>query len=359
MYTKSRNRNQLVIPTGYMGSGSSAITDLLKEVKGYYNKNGNFEYIFMHCPNGVFDLEYKLLWGNNALRSDEAIYMFRKTMNTLYLNKHYWFTDYSNKISSRFMEYVDKYIDDLTDSELPDSYWYFHEMPSTKIFIHKIIRKLLSIITFNKILLCNKKNFIGMRISYPDEEFFYTRTKCFLKEVFVDLGILDHNIVLDQFLLPHNLYKYSHYFDSNCKVIVVDRDPRDVFLLNKYYWHSLGVSVPYPIEVKAFCEHYLKMRNKEIMIENENILRLHFEDLVYDYEKTKKYIFRFLAIQDFDHLNVLKYFNPSKSINNTQVFRRDTRFKKEAYYIEKKLEEYIYQFLYIVTDSISDEDIIV
>ena len=53
--------NKIVIPTGYMGSGSSAVTDLLSEVDGYSCSNGNFEYVFMHCPNGVFDLEDKLL----------------------------------------------------------------------------------------------------------------------------------------------------------------------------------------------------------------------------------------------------------------------------------------------------------
>lgn len=350
--------NNIIIPTGYMGSGSSAVTDLLREVKGYRNNNGSFEYVFMHCPNGVLDLEYKLLYGNNALRSDEALYMFRKMMNTLFLNKNYWFADYKNKISSRFMEYVDNYVDDLTDSVLPDSYWYIHEMPSNKMLFYKVINKIISVLTLNRINIKNQKNYTGMRVSFPSEEKFYASTMKFLNMVFLDLGIGKSNIVLDQFLLPHNLFKLNCYFDSNCKVVVVDRDPRDVFLLNKYYWHTLGVSVPYPLDVKDFCKHYSKMRQKEIIIPNENILRIHFEDLIYNYKSTKKNVFEFLSIKESDHLHPMRYLNPEKSIKNTQTFSRNIDFKEEAEFIENELVEYIYQFPYIEEDSIRVQDII-
>ena len=61
---------KIIISTGYMGSGSSAITDLVSEFEDVNNKHRDFEYIFLHCPNGVFDLEDKLLVGNNSIRSD-------------------------------------------------------------------------------------------------------------------------------------------------------------------------------------------------------------------------------------------------------------------------------------------------
>ena len=59
-------KNRVIIPTGYMGSGSSAITDLLDGVDGFNVTRSNFEFVFLHCPNGVFDLEDKLLHANNA-----------------------------------------------------------------------------------------------------------------------------------------------------------------------------------------------------------------------------------------------------------------------------------------------------
>ena len=74
---------KVIIPLSYMGSGSSAVTDLISEFANVNNKYGSFEYVFLHCPNGVFDLEDKLLIGNNSLKSDEAIHTFLKTMKEL------------------------------------------------------------------------------------------------------------------------------------------------------------------------------------------------------------------------------------------------------------------------------------
>ena len=79
--------HKLIVPTGYMGSGSSALTDLISEFEGYAADNGSFEYVFLHCPEGLFDLEDKLLLGNNALRSDEALHSFEKRMRQLYKSK--------------------------------------------------------------------------------------------------------------------------------------------------------------------------------------------------------------------------------------------------------------------------------
>lgn len=61
-------KNKIIIPAGYMGSGSSAVTDLLSEIENFDVNNGDFEYVLMHCPDGIFDLEDKLLVSNTAMR---------------------------------------------------------------------------------------------------------------------------------------------------------------------------------------------------------------------------------------------------------------------------------------------------
>ena len=58
---------KIIVPTGYMGSGSSAVTDLVAEYKNCNNDYRSFEYVFLHCPNGLFDLEDKLLIGGCRL----------------------------------------------------------------------------------------------------------------------------------------------------------------------------------------------------------------------------------------------------------------------------------------------------
>ena len=97
-------RNKIIVPTGYMGSGSSVVTDLVSEFEGFEASRGTFEYVFLHCPNGVFDLEDKLLVGNNAIRSDEALHSFYTTMKELYDKKYWWVGHYNKIVGEEFLD---------------------------------------------------------------------------------------------------------------------------------------------------------------------------------------------------------------------------------------------------------------
>ena len=61
------------------------------------------------------------------------------------------------------------------------------------------------------------------------------------------------NIILDQFLLPFNLFRVDNYFDDRLKAIVVERDPRDVFIINKYIDKSSVLNTAF------FVEFFLKL----------------------------------------------------------------------------------------------------
>ena len=128
---------KIIISTGYMGSGSSAITDLVSEFEDVNNKHRDFEYIFLHCPNGVFDLEDKLLVGNNSIRSDEAIHSFLKTMKDLYDKKFWWPGYYKKVIGEGFYDEVIRYVDSITDVK-SKNYWYYQENPTKKMQIKLI-----------------------------------------------------------------------------------------------------------------------------------------------------------------------------------------------------------------------------
>ena len=85
--------NKILVPTGYMGSGSSAVTDILAEIDGCSARNGDFEFVFLHCPNGVFDLEDKLLRGSERpsgsakvlkLQFEDLVYDYDASMEQIY-----------------------------------------------------------------------------------------------------------------------------------------------------------------------------------------------------------------------------------------------------------------------------------
>lgn len=189
--------NKIVIPTGYMGSGSSAVTDLLSEVDGYSCSNGNFEYVFMHCPNGVFDLEDKLLKGNNALRSDEALHTFYSCMKTLYTNKHYWVADYKDKVGPDFMSWCVEFISSLMDERTKDVYWYYQENPNAKIYIEKALAKIIKLISFGKVVPKPGLRYEEMWLSYTTPSEFYSRARILLDKFFLQMGISNSNIILE------------------------------------------------------------------------------------------------------------------------------------------------------------------
>lgn len=345
--------DRIIVSTGYMGSGSSAITDLVAEFKDCQNKYKSYEYVLLHSPNGLFDLEDKLLLGNNAIRSDEAIRTFRAHAKKLYDKKFWWVGNYKKIISPNFMQITDDYIKSLINLNYP-GFWYYHEEVNFIMFLKLLIRKPIKILTGNRVKFKKVLKYSdGMQICLPTKDEFYYKSHNYIYKVIEEISEGKKNVILDQFLLPFNLYRIDNYFDNKLKVIVVERDPRDVYILNKYIWNQKGLTVPMPTEVNAFCEYYSRMRKSEIECKSKKILRIKFEDLIYNYDLELKKIMEFLNFTEKDHISPKKRFNPDISIKNTQLFNSKI-YDKEIKIIEKKLSEYLYKFPYEINNDVKD-----
>lgn len=325
-----------IITTGFMGSGSSAATDLLREFESVDCKNGSFEYVFLHCPDGVFDLEDKLLQNNNAVRSDEALRSFRNTMLDLFSHKYWWFSNYKKKISPDFMKYVDVFLERITTCEYK-GYWYEQEKVSTGRLCVNAIRKKLHP---NKAHAKKMDNRLCM--AFPTKEQFYAAANSFLNAIIHEIADIGQIALLDQLFLPHNLNRIESYI-PNSKYILVKRDPRDVFILNKYYWIAQGNPIPFPTDVEKYCEFYHGMMTSMPKIENTRIKCIWFEDLVLSYEQTLKELCTFLNFQKSSHTKKFSFFDPHKSSRNIGLYLDEQRFIKESVIIEKKLGPYLYQ----------------
>ena len=345
--------NRIIVSTGYMGSGSSAITDLISEFKDCKNDYKSYEYVLMHSPDGIFDLEDKLLLGNNAIRSDEAIRTFYNHAKKLYDKKFWWVGNYKKIIGNDFMKVTDEYVNSLIDFNYK-GYWYTHEEVNTKMFLKLLLQKPIKILTkrkvnFNKVLKYND----GMKICFPTKEEFYTKTKKYIDNLFELIGGNSQNIILDQFVLPFNLYRIDNYFDDSFKVIVVERDPRDIFILNKYIWAQKRCGVPMPYDAEEFSKYYKKMRESEIPTYSKKVLRIKFEDLIYNYDKELKKIMKFLGFNENNHVNKFSRFNPKISIKNTQLFNKK-QYEEEIKILEKELQNYLYKFPYSLDNDVQN-----
>lgn len=344
---------RIIIPTGYMGSGSSAITDLVAEFQDCRNDFATYEYIMLHCPNGLFDLEDKLLIGNNAIRSDEALRSFEDQMKKLYDKKFWWVGNYKKIIGTNFMDIVNNYLKSITQLNY-NGYWYTHEEVNSKMFMKLLLRKPLKLIFrkkhFKQILRYND----GMRISFIKPEEFYAKSKVFINEVIKQISGDSKNVILDQFLLPFNLHRVDNYFDDNTRVIVVERDPRDVFIINKYIWAQKNFGVPMPYDAKEFCKYYKNMRESEKIVESKKVLRIHFEDLIYKYDETLKKVMNHINVTEEMHINKKKRFIPELSIKNTQIFNSSDKYNEEMKILEEELKDYLYDFPYKLDNKVED-----
>ena len=327
--------DKIIVPMSYMGSGSSAVTDLLREYEGINTKNSDFEYVFLHAPNGLFDLEFKLLYNNNAIRSDEAVKSFRKLMKKLYIYGGWGIANYKHKISKNFMNIVDSYLDSIVTSKYR-GIWYFYQKPSKMAWFIRVIRRVI----FKK---STKLKQVELEMSMVSSDDSYEKSRKFILNVIKEISYKEEYMVLDQLLLPHNLNIIDNYKIEELFPIIISRDPRDVFIMNKYFWKPRNQEVPYPTDVKEFCNYYKMMRENEKKT-NTLALRLNFEDLVLNYEETKQDIENFIGIDSIHHKAKFEYFNPAISVNNLQVYNRDDKYREEVEVIELELSEYLYNF---------------
>ncbi len=339
------NSKKIIIPTGYMGSGSSVITDLMSEIEDVDVSSGTFEFVFLHCPNGVFDLEDKLLIGNNAVRSDEALHSFEKRMKQLYDKKYWWVGNYKKYIGEGFWQATKDYIKSITDVE-SDYFWYYQENTNFKMFIKLCFNKALKLITFNKYTPKKVLAYSPMKLSFVKPERFYAESKKYIYTLLNMTGFREKSTVFDQLLLPFNLFRFENYFDADAFVFVIERDPRDVFISNKYYWSKSNGVVPYPTDVEDFCKYYKSLRQMEKEAQSDRICRIKFEDLIYHYDETVTKIFERLDWDIKTHTKKKTKFNPEKSIYNTQLYLKSDKYKYECDIIAKELSEYIYDFPY-------------
>ena len=344
--------NTVVVPTGYQGSGSSAITDLVSEFDGFQDCIGSFEWVFLHCPNGLFDLEDKLLRANNAVRSDEALRAFRAQMVDLYKPRLWWPGNYRSKLSPRFLDSVDRLLDNLT-LFTSDAFWYHQQKLPGHLLPAAFAKEVISKLSKGSIKVKPTLSYRTMLLSLPSSEEFYASARVFLSEVLLEMGAGRQNIIADQLLLPFNLWRMDNYFDpgSVC-VFVVQRDPRDVFLANKYIWRLRNEPVPFPYEVEAFCDCYRRMREAEISFVAPYVHRIFFEDLVYRYNESLQFVATSLGVSLADHTAPRAHFDPSRSIENTQLFLCP-EYRDEATIIERLLPEYLYNFPFERTPTLS------
>ncbi|HDS7250358.1 TPA: hypothetical protein QH439_003468, partial [Morganella morganii subsp. morganii] len=118
-------------------------------------------------------------------------------------------------------------------------------------------------------------------------------------------------IVFDQIIPSNNVDKYNNYF-NDIKVIIVDRDPRDLYILNEALWKEKWIPSD---SLDTYIEWFQLLRENKTA--NEDVIYMQFEDFIYNYDTTIRTVCDFCNIDIANHQWKNKYFDPSVSIKNT------------------------------------------
>lgn len=327
----------------YYGTGSSAITDYVAEFNNVFSFT-NEEFRFIQDPDGISDLEFNLVECFNRHNSGHAIKKYKRLID--FYNGNCFGKKYRAFFGENWQKFSYQYLNNLIDFKY-NGWWQYDLYDRGKWFYFRkrIINKLL-----HETIWKNKpeRTFNSMKneityASHPSEEKFLKYTRQYIENLFESVVPKKYDtIMVDQLVPPMNLSRYLRYFNKNIQVVIVDRDPRDLFILDKYVWQD-GII---PKDVKVFCQWYKYTREhrKHENVNNEYVRLIRFEDLIFNYEETTRSLNKWLNLDEKKHIKRKQIFNPKKSINNTQVWLRYPKAEKEIKYIMNNLDEYLYDF---------------
>ena len=326
---------------GFCSTGSSAVSDYLKE----FDENqiiDRIEFSLTYLPDGLEDLEYHLK--KNINRDDNccmAIPRFRRYMR---FQEHLMtrLTHISKREAQAITNtFLDSIIQMRWVSARRSDYLLYPSWFYRKIGRGLLIQRLIPFLnkTLKKSLTIWPNRLLEVSIN-PDD--FDEKSKSFVRSVLRVYGAdFNKNIVLDQPFIGNDPCKSFKYYDDPI-AIVVDRDPRDNYIFSREVLSKKRRFMPCD-DVEDFVKYYKLLRhNQPYQTPNKRILRINFEDMVYDYDNATAKIREFCHLPD----NPRPYtvFDPKLSVNNTQLILKYPKYKKDVEYIEHELPEYLFDF---------------
>lgn len=338
----------IITCTSYYATGSSAVTDLFSEFANCSSVD-NYEYRFIHDPDGLRDLEYNLIENNNRHNTSAAIKRFLKY--TKYLSGNPVRKKYARTMrNGLFFRLSKEFVDQITELQA-HGWWHYDQIQKgpAVVYLDRAISVLLTLLQGKHARYSKRYSILDITneqayYSAIDRETFYRLARDYVAKV-VDAMNHDHAdyIMIDQLLPPSNVYQYLNYFGDDIRVVVVERDPRDLYVNTKVYIREKVIPID---DVKEFCQWYeiTRRHRKTEAYDPQKVCFLQFEDLIYRYEETRDRLVAFVGMDMKDHIHPLTAFDPAVSIHSTNMKASFPRYRDDVAYIEKTLPEYLYDF---------------
>lgn len=315
--------------SGFCSSGSSAVIDLLKEFKGFYVPDAEIR--FLRDPYGISDLETALVTNWDLINSTAAISDFLEIMKKSARPKGLVLPmgfGLKKNVTADFITITENYINELTSFTYKTDYYHYKFKKSYIKYQLDRYRWALERLSKGRVKTINR-NIETCYFAHPTQEQFITSTKAFFDKLFEEKATEQKcsHIVLDQAVSVNNPDVIYRYF-TKAKLIIVDRDPRDMYC-DDVNW---GDNMDEHYDTKEAAERYVirAKAQRENIKPDADVLYLRFEDVIINYDETRKRICDFLGIDINDHIAKGKYLKTEVSIKNIGIWRKFYPTCKEA-----------------------------
>lgn len=315
--------NAILDLSGYVYSGKSAISDMLREVDGFSVPASEEEFDLLRVPGGLVDLKGAVLdWSPS--RTNAAFHRFERVARIAgrVLPFHRKFFENSLAYQARYPDYFTVLEHFLSGIVLLrwNTPWPYENLTDNvfQTFVRKVTGK-FGIIKLRDFCLLDKENFIKRAREFTNGLLWSGIDRAKFDTVVV------HNS-LEAFDPARNLDLYG-----NAKAIVVDRDPRDIYATAQVITPGLPDRLNRYLNICAGHDIDLFIKRFNIYRSNvrlhQDVLRIRYEDIVLDYERTTRQILDFLEVDVARHVRRRKSFNPDVSRKNVGMWKEE-RFRK-------------------------------
>ncbi len=327
--------------SGFFYSGSSAMVDLLKEFRGCYESNAEIR--FIRDPYGIIQMENTLInqwdWINSSAAISDFLEIMRKSARPKGLLQPMGF-NLKRNINPDILKITRDYIDEITDYTYKMDFYHYKFKKSFIKYQLDRYRWAIEHLTKGKLRTANR-NIETCYFSHPTQEQFNEATRRFFYNLFENHVSESEKsfIILDQAIPINNSQVIQRYFPK-AKMIVVDRDPRDMYCDNIQYGEVLDDDYQTAEAARRYVVRAKAMRDCKL---REDVLFVRFEDLIIHYDETRLKVLDFLGMDDKDHINKKQFLKPEVSIKNIGIWRNYYKKCKDALdFIKKELPELCY-----------------
>lgn len=320
---------------GYHETGAGVIDNIFRECDNVCQGKYEAEVRFLHDPDGISDLEYHLVNNPHRLSSTLAIKRFIRYAKTQNRQVKKIFGD-------SWMELATAYAENLALCKYRGytlgDICMLNSVQRIELYTKKAFNRLKPP-KYRFPVWHNYLPWLDTYYSRLSEDVFLSITKQFVEELCIRLNTGNKEFVmLDQFIEASNPSRYLRYVD-NLKVIIVDRDPRDLFI-----HHLIRGDKVLPYEPEKFCVVYKGIRQLSVEDPKDQVLRLKFEDLIYKYKDSLNSVFNFVGMLPQHHISPKSHFDPESSAKGTKLWKVYPQYENAIKIIENRLPEYLYQY---------------